>query len=155
MNLEIRQAGVSDLPELLALMHDFYAESQFPLNLERARTAFLPLLGPSELGQVLLAVTDGAAGGHLVLTFCHSMEYGGRTAFIDDLYVRPTVRNQGVGKALLARARVACDALGVRAVHVEVGRTNDPAQTIYRRAGFRSTDRELLRVPLADPTHAA
>jgi ribosomal protein S18 acetylase RimI-like enzyme len=78
-----------------------------------------------------------------------------RSAFIDDLYVRPMLRNRGAGKALLERARAACQVLGIRAIHVEVSRTNGPAQAIYRGAGFESTDRELLTVALADPTHAA
>ena len=155
MSLEIRQARPSDLPDLLELMREFYAESDYPLNAEHARDAFLPLLSRGELGQVWLASYDGVVAGHLVLTFVHSMEYGGRSAFIDDLYVRPMLRNRGVGKALLRYARSACEALGIRAMHVEVSRVNGPAQAIYRGVGFQSTDRELLTVALADPTHAA
>jgi ribosomal protein S18 acetylase RimI-like enzyme len=43
--------------------------------------------------------------------------------------------------------------LGVRALHLEVGRDNVPAQELYRRVGFVDTDRRLLTLKLADPTH--
>ncbi len=82
------------------------------------------------------------------------MEYGGRSAFVDDLFVRPALRNRGVGRALVGHARAICEDLGVRAMHLEVARTNGPAQAIYRAVGLDGTDRELLTLPLAAPTHA-
>ena len=51
-------------------------------------------------------------------------------------------------------ARDVCTARGVRALHLEVAHDNDPAQGVYRRAGFASTDRQLLTLQLASPTHA-
>ena len=155
MTITIRQASRSDLADLLDLMREFYAEAGYPLRPERARAAFLPLLDPGELGQVWLADLEGQVGGHLVLTFCYSMEYGGRSAFVDDLFVRPALRNRGLGRALVQRARAVCEGLGVRAMHLEVARGNGPAQAIYRASGFESTDRELLTLALAAPTHVA
>ena len=155
MTVTLRQAGAQDLPELLELMDEFYGEAGYSLDPDRARAAFLPLLAPGQLGQVWVAESDGQIAGHLVLTFCYSMEYGGRSAFIDDLFVRPPMRNRGVGRALVGRARAVCEDLGVRAMHLEVARTNWPAQATYRGVGFASTDRELLTLALARPTHAA
>jgi GNAT superfamily N-acetyltransferase len=155
MTAAIRQAGAEDLAAVLELMQEFYAESGYPLNIDRARAGFLPLLTSEPLGQVWLAEVEGRPVGHLVLTFCYSMEYGGRSAFVDDLFVRPARRNRGVGRALLAQARAVCEKLGIRAMHLEVSRTNGPAQAVYRAMGFDRTDRELLTLPLAPPTHAA
>jgi ribosomal protein S18 acetylase RimI-like enzyme len=155
MTAAIRQASENDLPDLLELMHEFYAEGGYPLNIERARAAFLPLLAPGQLGQVWLAEADGGVAGHLVLAFCYSMEYGGRSAFVDDLFVRPALRNRGVGRALVAHARTICEEAGIRAMHLEVARTNASAQAVYRAVGFDSTDRQLLTLPLGAPTHAA
>lgn len=155
MTVMMRQAGEDDLANLLELMQEFYAEAGYSLNPDRARAAFLPLLTPGQVGQVWLAEFEGQMAGHVVLTFCYSMEYGGRSAFIDDLFVRPTLRNRGVGRGLVEQARAVCEELGVRAMHLEVARTNGPAQAIYRAVGFDSTDRELLTLALAAPTHAA
>jgi ribosomal protein S18 acetylase RimI-like enzyme len=154
MTVAMRRASEHDLAALLELMQEFYGEAGYSLNPDRARAAFLPLLSPGQLGQVWLAEFEGRVAGHMVLTFCYGMQYGGRTAFIDDLFVRPALRNHGVGRALVEHARAICEELGVRAVHLEVARANGPAQAIYRAVGFDSTDRELLTLALAAPTHA-
>jgi ribosomal protein S18 acetylase RimI-like enzyme len=154
MTIAVRQAGEIDLPLLLTLMSEFYAEAGYPLNLDRARAAFLPLLGPGALGQALLIEVGGEAAGHLVLTFGYSMEYGGRNAFVDDLFIRPTFRGRGFGGQLVAQARAICEELGVRAMHLEVARNNAAAQAVYRGAGFRETERQLLTLALELPTHA-
>src|SRR5438045_5159336 len=105
MTVTLRQASAQDLAELLELMDEFDGEAGYSLDHDRARAAILPLLTPGPLGQVWLAESDGHVAGHLVLTFCYSMEYGGRSAFIDDLFVRPPLRNRGVGRALVRHAR--------------------------------------------------
>jgi Acetyltransferases len=155
MTVAMRQANADDLADLLELMQEFYAEAGYALNSDRARAAFLPLLAPGHLGQVWLGELDGQVAGHVVVTFCYSMEYGGRSAFVDDLFVRPALRNRGVGRALVEQARAICEELGVRAMHLEVARANGPAQAVYRAVGFDGTDRELLTLALAAPTHAA
>jgi ribosomal protein S18 acetylase RimI-like enzyme len=79
------------------------------------------------------------------------MEYGGLVACLVDLYVKPGWRNQGLSTAALLQVRHFCENTGIRAVTVEVGHHNDPAQTVYRRAGFaEAPDRPLL---VARPTH--
>jgi ribosomal protein S18 acetylase RimI-like enzyme len=77
----------------------------------------------------------------------------GGDAFVDDLFIRPPFRGRGLGKLALAEVRAACEQRGVRALHLEVGRDNGAAHSLYRRAGFGDTDRQLLTLKLADPTH--
>jgi ribosomal protein S18 acetylase RimI-like enzyme len=83
------------------------------------------------------------------------MEYGGRNAFVDDLFIRPAFRGRGLGGQLVAHARALCEDLGVRAMHLEVARDNAAAQAVYRGAGFRETERQLLTLALELPTHTA
>jgi ribosomal protein S18 acetylase RimI-like enzyme len=63
-------------------------------------------------------------------------------------------RNQGLGTQALAEARTFCAARDVRALHLEVGRDNEAAQALYRRAGFEDTERQFLTLKLDHPTHA-
>ena len=102
-----------------------------------------------------LIQADGRDAGYMVVTFGYSMEYGGRDAFIDDLFIRPAYRHAGLGSALVRHARELCAARGVRALHLEVARDNGVAQRVYHRAGFVSTDRQLLTLGLAPPTHGS
>jgi ribosomal protein S18 acetylase RimI-like enzyme len=71
------------------------------------------------------------------------MQYGGRDAFIDDLYVLPSHRGRGVGSALFDACERACKGLGVRALHLGVRPTNRAA-ALYRRLGFREQEHRLM-----------
>ena len=155
MNVQIRPAGAVDVPVLVVLMQEFYAEAGFVLPGEAAARAFEALLADPRLGGVWLAEEAGEAIGHLALTVCFSMEYGGLRGFIDDLYVRPGARGHGVGAGLLAAARAEALARGVRALHVEVGPENQIARRLYARAGYADGGHLLLSLSLAAPVHDA
>ena len=45
------------------------------------------------------------AVGYLVLTLGYSLEYGGRDAFIDEVYIRSSYRGRGIGTAALTFRR--------------------------------------------------
>jgi GNAT superfamily N-acetyltransferase len=155
MTVQVRPAGLADVPALVGLMQAFYAESNFPLPPGPAARTFAALLGAPHLGAVWLAAREGAAVGHVVLTVAFSMEYGGPRGFIDDLYVRPGERGRGTGAALLAAAREGAVARGLRALCVETGLADHPARRLYARAGYADSGHALLFQPLAAPVHAA
>jgi GNAT superfamily N-acetyltransferase len=149
----MKKASKTDVQQLVTMMGEFYAEGGYSLNHQRATEAFSTLLADDRLGGVWLLQADGQAAGYVVLTLCYSMEYGGINAFVDDLFVRPPFRRSGLGTAALTEVRAFCAGRGVRAIHVETGRDNAAAQAVYRRAGFKQTDRQLLALRLAAPTH--
>ena len=154
----LREAGQAEVPELAGLMREFYAESGFVLDEDRARAGFEALFADARLGRVWLiereASNAGAAVGYIVVTFVFAMEYGGMAATVDDFFVRPEARGEGLGTAALAEVRRACAGLGMRALRVEVGVDNLVARAAYRSAGFESLpDRGVMAAPLAPPTH--
>jgi ribosomal protein S18 acetylase RimI-like enzyme len=149
----LRPATLVDRSLLVELMTEFYAESQYALDARRADEVFRRLLIEPTLGRVWLLESEALVAGYVVLTLGYSMEYGGRDAFIDDLFIRPAFRGKGLGRSALAEVRSAALSLGVRALHLEVGRDNSAAQALYRRAGFEDSGRQLLTLRLADPTH--
>jgi diamine N-acetyltransferase len=100
--------------------------------------------GDESLGHVWLISYEGEAVGSLVLTLGYSLEYGGRDAFIDEVYIRESHRGQGIGQHALTFAENVCRSLGVRALHLEVERENTTAHGLYRKAGFVDHDRYLM-----------
>jgi ribosomal protein S18 acetylase RimI-like enzyme len=153
MKSQIRKGTSDDIPLLVALMAEFYGESGYQLNRERAARAFAELFSDDRFGGVWLIQAEAEDVGYVVVTWGFSMEYGGRYALLDDLFIRSAFRGAGLGKAALMEVRATLQQLGVRALHVEVGPDNTPAQALYRRIGFVSTGRQLLTLRLADPTH--
>jgi GNAT superfamily N-acetyltransferase len=149
----MRRASTNDVHRLVSLMAEFYAESGYSLNHRRAADAFTALLSDERLGSVWLIQSEAKDVGYLVVTLGYSMEYGGLDAILDDLFIQPAYRGLGLATDAMKQMREFCIELGVRAMHLEVARDNAPAQAAYRRVGFASTDRQLLTLRLAEPTH--
>jgi GNAT superfamily N-acetyltransferase len=148
------KASLADVPLLVTMMAEFYAPSPYRLNPRRATEAFTTLLADERLGHVWLIQANSQPVGYVVVTLCHGMTYGGLSAIVDDFYVRPAFRGAGLGKAAMAYVRSFCVSNGIHAIHVETGRDNVAALTVYRHAGFVDTDLAHLTLALADPTHA-
>ena len=141
--MPLRLATPTDVPTLVQLMAEFYAESGYEADHEQSGQVFTQLIGDPSLGRVWLIEHDDRPAGYLVLTLGFSMEYGGRDAFIDDLFLRPDARGRGLGTAALEAALAACRELDVRAVHLEVDPQNTEAHALYKKMGLSSTRRQL------------
>lgn len=139
-----RPALPSDIDALTALVQAFHAEDGYPFDEGEVRTNLALLLQEPALGRVWVAEDGGAAVAYLVLTLSFSLEFRGRDAFVDEIYVSLSHRGKGLGTRALALAEEACRELGVRALHLEVERDNVEAQALYRRAGYVDHDRYLL-----------
>ena len=153
MSAAIRAAIVEDVPQLVELMREFYAESQYTLDAERAEMVFTQLLADDRLGRVWLVEQDRSTVGYIVITFVFSMEYGGLNAVVDDLFIRPTARHQGLGHTVMLQAIESCRAQGVRALHLETEPANGAAMRLYRRVGFKESGRQLMTLRLDAPLH--
>jgi ribosomal protein S18 acetylase RimI-like enzyme len=148
-----RRATKEDMPLLVVLMREFYAESEFVLDGQWATNSFCALLSDDSKGAVWIVFHHGEPAGYVVLTLRHSMEYGGLDGFIDDLYVRPADRRKGLGRAALKAVFAECERRSVLALHVEAGRSNAAAQALYRSLGLGALDdaRQLLTVRFDSP----
>jgi ribosomal protein S18 acetylase RimI-like enzyme len=139
-----RNATSADLEAVLALHRDFFAEDGYAFREEESRANLARLLEDSSLGRVFVLDDGGRVVGYLVLTFGFSLEFHGRNAVVDELYIAPAHRGQGLGTQALAAAEGACRELGVRAVHLVVERYKAEAQALYRRVGFVAYERVIM-----------
>jgi ribosomal protein S18 acetylase RimI-like enzyme len=137
-------ASISNIETLLKLMSEFYAHEQLSFNEQAARSALKLILNNDSYGQIHLIHLDEEIVGYLVVTFGFSLEYCGRDAFVDEIYIQEKYRGQGIGKQGLQLAEKICREQGVQALHLEVERENINAQAVYRKAGFIDSDRYLL-----------
>jgi ribosomal protein S18 acetylase RimI-like enzyme len=142
---QIARAGLDDIDLLLALMHDFYAESGFALDRPPHDRAFRQLLANPALGAVWIARHKGAPAGHVVLAVRFTMEHAGLSGYVDDLYVRPQFRRLGIGRRLLDAVTSECRSRGCRSLQVEVASDNLPALALYAACGVHPlTDGRVL-----------
>lgn len=140
----IRTAKQNEVEQILPLMKAFYETEALQFDEATAQDAVVGLIRESAFGTVLVAEAEDALVGYLALTFGYSLEYGGRDAFIDEVYVDRSHRRAGVGRQLLDRALEICAAEQVRALHLEVEEGNLPARALYGRGGFEEHERILM-----------
>src|SRR5579872_1065229 len=75
--------------------------------------------------------------GLAYLAYTWTLEHGGQSAWLDELYVVPGERSRGVGTALLRAALDHAARRGCRAVDLEVEAAHARAARLYAREGFR------------------
>jgi GNAT superfamily N-acetyltransferase len=144
VDVAFRPADPRDVDAVVALMQLYYAEDGYPFIEEQARTAVARLVGDAALGRLWVIEADGVSIGYVVLTLGYSLEYHGRDAFLDELFVASAWRGRGLGARALALVERTCRTLGVTALHLEVERDKQQVQAFYRRAGFVDHGRYLL-----------
>ena len=135
MLIHFRAATEADMSRLIQMMRELYTHE----NLEhppQAQRALKELIGDGKFGRCFLIEQDGQVVGYLVLGFGFSLEFGGRDAFLDELYVVPRARGAGIGKAAVRFAADVCKHEGIGALHLEVSRANEAGQRLYRGMGF-------------------
>jgi ribosomal protein S18 acetylase RimI-like enzyme len=137
-------AGPADLEALLPMLERFNATQEIAFDAATARRALGGLLARPELGRVYRIVAAGGTIGYGALTFGWSLEWGGRDAFVDEIFLEAGARGRGLGRAALRLLMNEARAAGVRALHLEVEADNEPAQRLYRSEGFAGGERRML-----------
>jgi ribosomal protein S18 acetylase RimI-like enzyme len=139
-----RPATEAEVPAILTMMKDFNAIEAIPFD----RALFAPrvreLLGRPELGGILVFSVDDAVVGYAVVTFGWDLEFGGRDAFLTELYVVGERRGQGIGRLGLDAAQTFAHAGGAHALHLLVRYENARARKLYDAAGFAMQARLVM-----------
>ena len=125
-------------------MQDFCSFERLAFDV-RTRTALLErLISDERLGRLVLILYEERLTGYFVLGFGFSIEFGGRDALLDELYVLPEYRGRGLGTAALERAFTICRAVGIACLHLEADHFNERAHELYLREGFKDHERHLM-----------
>jgi GNAT superfamily N-acetyltransferase len=139
-------ADRTDAPALLSLARAFHAEDGHPLS-DQGERALGHLLDDQTHGLVFKIEGSSDLIGYAVLCFGYSVELGGRDVFLDDFYIIPSERGQGVGHSVMDALIGFARELGCTALHLEVVAGNR-AEIFYRRLGFRDRGSAFLTLRL-------
>ena len=144
MNVLFQLLSDQEIPALLEMMREFYSQQEMRFDEKAARTAINKLLQSAQHGQIYLIFRGQATAGYFVLTFCFSLEFHGRFALLDELYLKEDFRRQKLGQGVVGFAEGICRREGIAALRLEVGRENQPAQALYQQSGFVVDARNLM-----------
>jgi GNAT superfamily N-acetyltransferase len=145
MTITFTLARPEMLPELVAMMKELQADDPWscPFDEQCARCATDELLHDPSLGRVWIISAGSETIGYIVMAFDYSLEYRGKGAWVDELFVRPAFRGRGIGARALEFFEEQARLLGVKVIHLEVNHGN-PAIGLYRRQGFEDHQRYLM-----------
>jgi ribosomal protein S18 acetylase RimI-like enzyme len=141
--ISLRLATLADRDDLLPRTMALNAHESITLDPAQTGVALDRLLGDPGLGGVWLIERDGAVVGFAIVTFGYDLEFGGRDAFLTELWVDPPARAGGAGGAALELLAPELRARGVHALHLGV-RPENPARRLYERCGFSVVPRLLM-----------
>jgi GNAT superfamily N-acetyltransferase len=139
--LAIRGATAADAEIVTRLLMAQLAEHRIDTPSDAVRNAVHGALAGDGRAFVLLAERGGRAIGVAYVSFTWALEHGGRSAWLEELYVVPEERNRGAGMAMLAAVLEKAAAAGAAAVDLEVDTGHARAAHLYERAGFRPLSR--------------
>lgn len=110
------------------------------------------LLANPEWGGIWLVEVDARDAGYLALTVGSSIEFQGRLAVLDELYIADEWRGRGLGPLAVEFATRWARERGFAALRLEVGDENLHGRHVYGKAGFQlHPDRRLMTKWLATP----
>lgn len=126
-----REAG--DVARLISGFRAYYGE-ELPAD-EDILAAVERLMGDPGT-EFLLA--GSPAAGVAQLRFRHSVWTGSDDAWLEDLFVEPSARRLGLGRALAEAAIERARARGCRRIQLDANERNEAAIALYRDLGFES-----------------
>lgn len=134
----VRQAVASDAAVVAELLDAFNREFDTPTPGPAALTERLRQLIPGDEVVVLLA--GEPAAGVAVLSFRPNVWHEGPSAVLDELYVRPDLRGQRFGHAMLEAACRLARERGARELEINVDGDDFDARRFYESHGFANTE---------------
>ena len=137
----MRLFNPSDLEDYLGMSRDFYASdaTDHPVPDEHFKRTFSELLKESPIARGWIILDDHKNSvGYFLASVTWSNEYGGKIAWLEELYLKPEVRRQGLGRRVLEAAMAELKSQEqVNGFRLEVTKANESVAQLYRQLGFQ------------------
>jgi ribosomal protein S18 acetylase RimI-like enzyme len=135
---EVRRASPGDATDVARLLQDFQEEFDEPSpGVETLTERYRELIRKREMS--VLLVGDGP-DGFAQLRYRPWVYSAGLVAYLEELYVVPSLRGKGLGRALLEAAMETARAEGAEQMELGTSEADTAALALYESAGF--TNRE-------------
>lgn len=143
----IRTATPTDIPVIHALIRELAAHSKEPQEAKASpEQLHAALFGEHPAAHAHIATDDttGEPIGFALWFLNFSTWRGVHGIYLEDLYVRPTARGAGHGKALLTELARICLARGYERLEWSVLNWNRPSIDFYEALGARPQDESTV-----------
>jgi len=138
MAVEIKKAGIEDIPEAAPLFDGYRIFYKQPSDI-KAAADFLQERITKDESAVFIAYVNKIPVGFCQLYPLFSSVGLQRTWLLNDLYVHEDARGQGVAAALLQQAKEFGIATNARWLMLETAADNFTAQSVYEKNGWKKS----------------
>ncbi len=145
---EFRVLNDEDIAELQMMVLALYREDPpgQPMSPGKIRNTVTELSTHPDKGAIIIMHVGDAIVGYSIVIYSWSNEYGGNIGLIDELYVKPSWRNRGIGSSYLKYLTKARKEVNLKGLHVETTPVNQRALGFYSRQGFKQAkNRHMFR----------
>jgi ribosomal protein S18 acetylase RimI-like enzyme len=132
--ISVRSAGIGDAETIGQLLHDFNLEFDEPTPGPGAIAECVRHLLATEEITVLLTATE--PDGLVVLRFRPALYADALDCYLEELYVVPQHRGQGLGRALMEAAIALARRRGAAHMDLGTGEDDTAARALYESLGF-------------------
>jgi GNAT superfamily N-acetyltransferase len=144
----IHRAGPEDAADICRLLARQLAEHHVDISAHLLAHAIDGVLDVPARGFFLVARRTGECIGVAFVSFIWTLEHGGHSAWLEELYVDPGHRAGGVGTQLLQATIAAAEAAGCAALDLEIDQDHERVRPLYERHGFKALPRSrVVRKP--------
>lgn len=149
MPLQIRPATPTDLPLVLEFIHGLAAYEKLSHEVEATEAKLgATLFGPRPAAECVLAFIDPVTAAGFAIFFTNYSTFLAKPGlYLEDLFVKPEFRGQGIGKALLLHLAGLANERGCGRMEWSVLDWNQPAIDFYESLGAeRKTEWTICRL---------
>ncbi|MGH7298191.1 MAG: GNAT family N-acetyltransferase [Polyangiaceae bacterium] len=142
----VRVAQLADVSAVADLLLAQLREHDIPVG--RDHVVRRVTASVSGEGLVLVAASGAVLAGVAYVSFARPLEHAGTIAWLEELYVTPDRRAEGIGGRLVAAVIEDAERRGCLGVELETKRGHERAGHLYVRHGFRDLGRTHFALPL-------
>lgn len=148
--ITVERATNDEIKVLLNLIQKQFLEHQIDCPADSLETAIHEMFLREGLGFFMVAKNNDQTIGFAAISYAWTLEHGGKSAWLDELYVVAEKRGLGVGSILLESVIEEAKREGCLAIDLEVEADHRRAEHLYARYGFAYLPRRRWVKHLSD-----
>ncbi len=134
----LKKVGAEDRDTYIALADEFYSSAAVLHKIpeENFGRTFETVVASSPYARLFLLMNGSVAVGYLLTAETYSQEAGGKVIWIEEIYVSPKFRGNGIGKTAIEELKILAQKEGVKRIRLEYEPSNADAVRLYEKLGF-------------------
>ena len=136
-DIKLVKVFTTEMEALKQYIEELYRHDEDYDSMVNIEEGVKSLLKNEQLATPFFIKTGEERVGYVILTRYHSVEKGGLTVYIDELYVENRMRRRGVGKQILNKVFEQARSMGAKTVWAQAEPYNTAAQQFFRSNGFQ------------------